>query len=321
MSNPEESNELIKVDSQDKSLISYIPSPFVVASLPTRAVKNVPFVRKFNNITMTLNGVGQIPYGKNGRLLLSIFTTYAVISKNVDDKNNVIINYRSIKELLDELGLPTSRTTEIKEQLEYFSKSNFVFEQKITQVVEKKYAANLFGDLEEVPQQIPVDITSTGIIPFFSGAVKIETVDTNKKSCAFSIILAPQFTQYCREHSVPINYTVYKEISSALGKDLYVWLTYRNNALIESNNKDGVFIPYDALVNQFMPVGEDSGRTQVRTNYDYIKELIINIKNNYYKDLNINFRSDGTGIDLFPSKPQILDNDKRYVLLTSDMKV
>lgn len=313
-------NELDIVEEEHKDLMAYMPSPFIVAALPTRAVKKVPFERNYNGLKLTLSGVNQVPYGKNGRLILTILTTHAVLSKNQDNNNNVVINYKSIKQLLDELGLPTSRTNDIKEQLEYFSKSAFIFEQKKTKNVRKIYFKDLFDeeDFYELPEEVTATAKSTGNIPFFETMTSLDVEDTtgDKKSVAFSITLSPQFTRYSRKHSVPINYTIYKNISSPIGKDLYAWFIYRNNGLAENEN---VFIPMSSLVEQFMPVKEGSVKTQERTNYDYLKSQILQIKNKYYPELNVTFRKDGTGMDLYKSKPQIEADDKRYVLITSDL--
>lgn len=317
-----EKNELMLIydeDKKEKELMAYMPSPFIVAALPTRAVKKVPFVRKFNDITLTLSGVNQVPYGKNGRLLLTIFTTHAVLSKNKDENDNVVITYKSIKQLLNELQLPSSRTNEIKEQLEYFSKAAFIFEEKRTKQTKKVYFKDLFDndDYIEMTDNVKATLKTTGNIPFFESMSSLEvesSINEDKKSVAFSIKLSPQFTKYSQKHSVPINYTIYKNISSPIGKDLYAWLIYRNNSI---NRGDPVFIPMSSLVEQFMPVKEDSVKTQERTNYDYLKTQILQIKAKYYPDLNVSF--DATGMTLYKSKAQIENNDQHYVLVTSNL--
>ena len=113
---------------EEKHLRSYIPSPFIVAGLPARDVKNLPFQRKYNDITLTLNGLNHVPYGKYGRLLLTILTTHAVLSKNSGEET-AKIEYKSLSNLLKELQLPRSRGKDIREQLEYFSRAAFIFEE------------------------------------------------------------------------------------------------------------------------------------------------------------------------------------------------
>lgn len=80
--------------------------------------------------------------------------------------------------------------------------------------------------------------------------IKITGKNENQRNMAFEIKLARPFVQLSQKHSVPVNYTVYKEISSALGKDLYAWFCYRNNYI----GDEPLFIPKHSLVEQFMPV-------------------------------------------------------------------
>ena len=58
---------------------SYIPSDFILASLPLRDVKSPSFQRKMNNVELYITGSGNVPYGKYARLLLSVLTTHAVL--------------------------------------------------------------------------------------------------------------------------------------------------------------------------------------------------------------------------------------------------
>ncbi|MCQ2576530.1 MAG: plasmid encoded RepA protein [Treponema sp.] len=307
--------ELFPELQEEKHLRAYVPGPFIVAGLPARDVKNLPFKRKYNNITLTLTGIEHVPYGKYGRLLLSIITTHAVLSKN-SGTNTVTIEYNSLNQLLKELQLPRTRGKEIRDQLEYFSKATFVFEEKKTATVQKHFFKNLFDeeDYIEFKEDLKATKVSTGVIPFMSHFNCLDVSDANSKSTvAITIELSNEFTKYSREHSVPIDYTVYKEISSPIGKDLYSWLMYRCNSLCDN---DPLFIPSKSLIEQFMPVGEDSARNQEWRNYDYLKGLIQQIKEKYLPNLNISIQADG--ITLKKSDlPQI--TDEHYVLITSDL--
>ena len=78
-----ESLELSK--TQEKKSLSYIPSFFTTASLPFKNLNKTEFVRKASNgISLLLNSPINVPYGRYGRLLLSVFTTHAVLSKEKD---------------------------------------------------------------------------------------------------------------------------------------------------------------------------------------------------------------------------------------------
>lgn len=308
-------NDLFPELQEEKHLRAYVPGPFIVAGLPARDVKNLPFKRKYNNITLTLTGIEHVPYGKYGRLLLSIITTHAVLSKN-SGNNTVTIEYNSLNQLLKELQLPRTRGKEIRDQLEYFSKATFVFEEKITATAQKHLFKNLFDedDYYEYKQNISASNVSTGVIPFMSQFHCIDVTDSvTKGTVAISFELSEPFTKYSREHSVPIDYTVYKEISSPIGKDLYSWLMYRCNSLCDN---EPLFIPSNSLIKQFMPVGKDSARNQEWRNYDYLKGLIQQIKEKYLPTLNVSIKPDG--IILKKSYlPQI--TDEHYVLITSDL--
>lgn len=274
---------------EEKHFQAYVPSPFIVAGLPARDVKTLPFKRKYNNITLTLNGIEHVPYGKYGRLLLSIITTHAVLSKN-SGTQTVTIEYNSLSQLLKELQLPRTRGKEIRDQLEYFSKAAFIFEEKQTIRTKNSYLKDLFDpdDFELLAEDVKATKVSTGVIPFMSQFHCIDVTDSvTKGTVAISIELSEQFTKYSREHSVPIDYTVYSEISSPIGKDLYSWLLYRCNSLCDN---EPLFIPAKLLIEQFMPVGEGSARNQEWRNYDYLKDLILKIKEKYLPSLNINIQ-------------------------------
>lgn len=308
-------NDFFPELQEEKHLRAYVPGPFIVAGLPARDVKNLPFKRKYNNITLTLTGIEHVPYGKYGRLLLSIITTHAVLSKN-SGNNTVKVEYNSLNQLLNELQLPRSRGKEIRDQLEYFSKATFVFEEKKTATVQKHFFKNLFNeeDYVEFKEDLKATKVSTGVIPFMSKFYCIDVTDSvTKGTVAISFELSEQFTKYSQEHSVPIDYTIYKEISSPIGKDLYSWLMYRCNSLCDN---EPLFIPSKSLIEQFMPVGEGSARNQEWRNYDYLKELIQQIKVKYLPNLNISIQTDGILLKK-SNLPQI--KDKYYVLVTSSL--
>lgn len=305
-------------ENNEKHVRSYIPSPFIAAALPSRDIRKPVFIRKYNNVTMKLSSGNKVPFGKYGRLLLTILTTHAVINKNSNPGQPILINYKSLNQLLKELQLPSSRSNDIKEQLDCFKECTFIFEEKIMKITQ----TSLFHDyldeetIESLGDKVTATKFSSGIIPFLKSMEYVELEDRkgNKQHIGLSICLSQDFVKFSQEHSVPIDYTVYKNISSAIGKDIYAWLIYRNNSI-----KSPLFISREALVSQFMPVDDTSHPDQLRTNYDYIKEQIKSIKQKYYPDLNIEFDKSGFGITLHKSKAPILSEDKRYILVTANL--
>lgn len=305
-------------ESNEKHLRSYIPSPFIAAALPSRDIKKPVFIRKYNNVTMKLSSGNKVPFGKYGRLLLTVLTTHAVINKNSNPDQPIQICYKSLNQLLKELQLPSSRSNDVKEQLDCFKECTFIFEEKIMKIAQ----TSLFHDyldketIDTLGDEVTATKISTGIIPFLKTMeyVQLEDRKGNQQHVGLTICLSQDFVKFSQDHSVPIDYTIYKNISSAIGKDIYAWLIYRNNSI-----KTPLFISREALVSQFMPVDDTSHPDQLRTNYDYIKEQIRIIKQKYYPDLNVEFDKSGYGITLYKSKAPMLSEDTRYILVTSSL--
>ncbi|WP_294429006.1 replication protein RepA [uncultured Treponema sp.] len=312
--------ELFPIEATKTEIIkkyrSYIASPFIAAALPLKDVKKNVFERKYNNINFKLTSDIKVPYGKNGRLLLTIMTTHAVLDKDANPDSPVVIQYTSLQQLLDELQLPKQRGKEIKEQLECFSGASFVFREKKTQKVQKYLFKEFFKEEEKLSGEINATWHTSGVVPFFESLsyVDIDENGKEKKSIGLTIVLSEKFTRLSKEHSVPIDYGVYKEISSVVGKDLYAWFVYRNNSIDEP-----IFISRESLINQFLPVKEKSYESEERVNWNTLKEQITLIKKKYYPDLNVTIAQDNSGITLAKSKPVILPNDKHYVLVTANL--
>ena len=309
--------ELFELDKtrEKKKQIAYLPSFFTTASLPFKNMHKTVFVRKGSQgLTLTLTSPKNVPFGKYGRLLLSVFTTHAVISKKTEGP--VLIEYASLSDLLRELQLPKQRGKDIREQIECFSNAAFAFEQRVEEV----QAAYLFKDLYEDGNYPKSDVTvrtvTTGNIRFTTG-VQYKEIEAESKETTvgrFKIILSDEFTAFCQKHAVPIDYEIYKEISSPIGKDIYAWLVYRNNANFES-----VFIPRQRLVEQFIPVEAGKDPNLVNVNYARIVELLKEIKEKYYKEVKFEIDRNGSGITLFKSPTPVLKKDPRYALITADL--
>ena len=297
---------------------SYLASPFIAAALPLKDVKKNVFERRYNNISFKITSDLKVPFGKNGRLLLSILTTHAVLGKGASEGKPVVIVYDTLQKLLDELQLPKQRGKEIKEQLECFSGASFVFREKKVKSVQKYLFKDLFSEEYTQIGEVTATWNSSGIVPFFETLdyIDLDERGREKKTIGIRIVLSDKFTKLSKDHSVPIDYTVYKKISSVVGKDLYAWFVYRNNSICEP-----IFISRKSLVDQFMPVreGKEGYESEERVNWNYIKEQINTIKKKYYPELNVSVSQDNSGITLGKSKPVIIENDTHYVLVTSNL--
>ena len=302
--------------SKDTAFRAYIPSIFISAALPLRDVNKEVFDRKYNNITLHLTSPNKVPYGKYGRLLLSILTTHAVLNKNSPNSDGTVtIQYETLQALLDEMQLPKQRSGDIKEQLNRFKSATFTydgFEETIIRTSEE-----LWPELAtDNKRSLHIKKFQTGNIMFIDSLQYMELNDGlyDKRSIAFKIILSARFVNLCKNHSVPIDYSIYKEISSALGKDLYAWLIYRNNS-IDSN---GIFIPRTAMVSQFMPTKSYAQKDQERANFKYIIEQISQIKAKYCPTLRFAVDKDFLGFYLYHSPNITSSKDTRYILITGE---
>lgn len=309
-----ESLELSK--AQEKKSLSYIPSFFTTASLPFKNLNKTEFVRKASNgISLLLNSPINVPYGRYGRLLLSVFTTHAVLSK--EKGMPVTIEFNSMAELLNEMQLPRQRGKDIKEQLDCFTRATFSFERRIEEQQQSYLFKNLYQPGEKIPKKdVTVRTTSTGTILFTEGVQFQEVIDDKSTRIGhFKVILSANFAGFCQQHAVPIDYTVYKDIASPAGKDIYAWLVYRNNGLKD----EPVFVPRDKLVEQFMPVGEEADPKTANVNYSRIIDQIKEIKKKYYPELKVDIDSSGAGITLYKSPVSVLKDDVRYALISSGL--
>ncbi|MCR5400907.1 MAG: plasmid encoded RepA protein [Treponema sp.] len=304
--------DLVTTGEQPKYL-SYIPGLFTTASLPFKNVKKTVFTRKGSQgLTLTLTSPINVPFGRYGRLLLTVLTTHAVLSK---EKNvPVMIEYNSLSELLKEMQLPRQRGKDIKEQLDCFTNATFAFTHKETTLKSGYLFKDIYEDGNYPKKDVEVTTKTTGSIRFTTG-VQFQEIDdkvTEKKYGNFKIVISAEFANFCQKHAVPIDYGIYKSISSAVGKDIYAWLVFRNNGL-----KDSAFIPRDKLVEQFMPVAEDKDPNTVNVNYAFIVNQLNEIKRKYYPELKIDIDSQGSGITLYKSPTPVIKNDTRYALITS----
>ena len=225
-----------------------------------------------------------------------------------------MIEYNSLSELLKEMQLPRQRGKDIKEQLDCFTNATFAFTHKETSLKNGYLFKDLYEEGNYPKKDVEVTTKTTGSIRFTTG-VQFQEVDdkiSEKRYGNFKIVISAEFAAFCQKHAVPIDYGVYKSISSAVGKDIYAWLVFRNNGL-----KEPVFIPRDKLVEQFMPVGENKDPNTVNVNYAFIVNQLNEIKKKYYPELKLEFDSQGSGITLFKSPTPVIKNDTRYALITS----
>lgn len=307
--------DLVTEGQAEKKTMSYLPGLFTTASLPFKNVKNTSFTRKGSQgLTLRLTSPVNVPYGRYGRLLLTVLTTHAVLSK--EKGVPVMIEYKSLSQLLKEMMLPRQRGKDIKEQLDCFTNATFSFEQRTEELKAGYLFKELYDDGKYPKSDVKVTTKTTGAILFTTGVQYQEVRDASSsaKFGNFKIIISAEFAHFCQQHAVPIDYEVYKDIPSTVGKDIYAWLVFRNNGLTKPT-----FIPRDKLVEQFMPVNDNADKNTVNVNYNFILNQIKEIKKKYYPEVNIDIDRGGAGITLRKSPTPVLKDDTRYALITSSI--
>lgn len=306
------------LNKERKKVIGYLPSFFTTATLPYRNQHKTEYVRQGSNgITLKIQSPLNVPYGKYGRLLLSTFCTHAVISK--ESGRDITIKYASLKDLLDEMQLVKQRGADVREQLDCFTAAQFIFTKITEKPKDEILLENLYEKGEVPDKNVKVLDYCSGAIHFTKGVQYQEVIDSKTNKVGYiSIVLSADFVDFCKIHSVPIDYSVYKDISSASGKDLYAWLVYRNNGMKEKK-VDHVFVPRDKLIEQFMPVDEKLKGKADSVNYSRIIEELKKIKEKYYPEVKFSIDEKGAGIMLYKSPTPVLPKDPRYALITTDI--
>lgn len=314
----EQDSELFIDLGSGKRKIGYLPSLFSTASLPFRNLHKTEFTRKGSNgITLKIQSPLNVPFGKYGRLLLSVLTTHAVIS--TEEGTDIRIKYSSLKDLLEEMQLPKQRGSDIREQLDCFTAAQFVFSKKEKKLKNGYLLQEVYDDGDYPIGDVEVIESSTGAIHFTKGVQYQEVIDSNTNKVGYiTIVLSADFVDFCKGHAIPIDYSVYKDISSASGKDLYAWLVYRNNGM-NKKKQNSVFIPREKMIEQFMPVDEKLKGKADSVNYSRIIDELNKIKEKYYPEVKFSVDETGAGVTLYRSPTPVIKNDPRYALITTDI--
>ena len=310
-------------DSQERKsrylFSAYIPSCFIICPLPVQLTDMhiKEYVREYNNFKLRLVGAKGIPGGKVARDMLALFTTEVVCGKNRNNDDNVTIHYKSLSRFAKSMGIETSSYNgKIINILEQFSGCSvyFEFEKK------KKYDEQVlpFGEFGfNRGEKVYLNYKKFQNVNFIEKMESIELIKEGQKngeSIEINIKLKSEFVKMVKENSVPIDFSVYREIQSSMEKDIYAWLVYRNNALIP---REGVFVPRRSLLEQF----GDENDVNERMKYLRIIDILRNMKNKYYNGLRLDIIEKGCskkkGVVLYQSPLIMNSNDVRYIPLIS----
>ncbi len=114
-----------------KRLMSFIPTHFIICGLPLRTKKELEFTREYNGNKLRLVSGKGVPGGRIARLIMTLFTTEAVLRKNSNFGEKIELTYDSIKQFMKAIGMERSNHQEkVLDLLERFAECNIFFEAK-----------------------------------------------------------------------------------------------------------------------------------------------------------------------------------------------
>jgi len=317
-----------EVNNPDRRLRSYMPTCFAICPLPVRSMKSdvKEYVKRYNGFELRLIGTNGIPGGKVARDMLMLFTTEAVYRKGyIGEGEKIKLSFKSLSELQRSIGMNSANHGDrLLDMLEIYSGCSIYFQFDTRYKFDGQsllFDSRAYKGVRGYGEK-DVTLTYKGIsnVPFIN---KLERIDMIKSKCkkgepvAIDVVLASDFVDTVADSAVSVDFTVYREIASALAQDLYVWLLYKMYNF-KNTQMDEVFISKGNLIEQFGMEGDSNENMK----YSRILESLDLIKRNYYEDLKYEVVDKGKrrekGIILRKSPLVIKRDDVRYVpLLTT----
>lgn len=269
--------------TKENGRISYMPVPFVQASLPHSKKTTNEWVRKNGDYTLTVwspKDIG-LPYGAYPRLIIAWITREVTIKKSP-----VIHMGDGINEFLRSVGLSEPRGGERGNMAPVIDQCKRLFSSVITCVRED-----------------PQNPQRGFVIRKASISDESEIIWTPKSGCTWQseLVLTDKFYGEILRSTVPIDLSVMLALTkSPLAMDIYAWLCHKAS----TTDRIGAPIPWQSLANQF------------GCEYAQLKNFRLNFIRQLKKVLTLHdFRVgvDGErGITFYPSRTVIrITNDKR----------
>lgn len=268
-------------NARESNNMGFIATAMIYASLPHSEIEGSIFKRKNNDISLTIMNDPDIglPFGKIPRIITAFLCTEAK-RQEFNDAPQVINLGRSQAEFAKKLGLSTSGgergdTTRLKDQ------SKRLFTSHIT----------LIGQPDSQFHFRNMNLVEEGMLLW-------SPHDVNEKSSWNSqLTLSDRFYKECIAHSVPLDMRVIHSLRSPLAIDIYVWMTYRYNA-----------VKYPT------PISWRQLKWQFGSNYSEDPQGMRNFISNFKAQLRkvssvyreAKFSTDKDKLTLHPSQPHIL---------------
>jgi hypothetical protein len=244
--------------AQEDDALAYYPSFLCCVTLPAKRVKEPVYDRESGPYKLRVVSAYGVPYGKYPRLLIAAITTYVTKRKNAGlDTRKVYLgsNFNNcIKDLLGVEYLSGGRNgnlTRFKQQYRSTITSRiYWWQNKYSRRMPKPY--DIATDWEEAVNN-PPQLEDHVLWKAHREQVDGKEGSINEINFSTTLTLGPYFHEDIMEHAPIIDARIFRELSKSGGclpLDLYVWLTFRANAL-KSEHRYELRLSWDALKMQF----------------------------------------------------------------------
>lgn len=273
--------EIEQRNVRDSDSLGFMATAMIYASLPHSEVDGGIFKRKNNDLSLTIMNDPDIglPYGKIPRIITAFLCTEAK-RQELSDAPEVIKLGRSQAEFIKKLGIttgggPRGGVTYFKDQ------ATRLFTSRIS----------LIGQPDSQFHFQNLDIASKGMILWNPHH------PDEKQAWNSELTLSSEFHKECISHSVPLDMRVLHKLRSPLAIDIYIWLTYRYNAI-----KHPTPVSWKQLKWQFGANYADDAQGM----HNFKSNFKIHLKNVSLIYTEAKFAVDRQKLTLFPSLTHIL---------------
>jgi hypothetical protein len=253
-----EREAILTNSAQDAGALAYYPSFLCCVTLPAKRVKEQFYERESGPYKIRIVGAYDVPYGVYPRILIAAITTYVTKRKNAGlDTRKVYLgsDFNScVRELLGTeyiTGGANGNLTRFKKQYRSTITSTiYWWQNKYSRRMPKPY--DIAVDWDEAIQH-PPQIEDHVLWKAHREQIDGKEGSTDDFNFSTTLTLGPYFHADICEHAPQIDARIFRELTKSgacLPGDLYLWLSYRANAL-RSEHRTELRLGWDLLKIQF----------------------------------------------------------------------
>jgi hypothetical protein len=266
--------------------ISFVPVPFIFCPLPVRDPKENEWSRETGNSSMFLTSSKGIPFGKWGRISLTLLITEALRTGNKE------LAIGRVGEVLKSVGQSVTggksgSITRITNQMNRIGHTYMSFDSNLSD-----------GNIQGI-KSINVGIADE--LELYWSNSQVGEHELQNFLFENRILLSDRFYELIEKHSTPIDLDCYASMNP-LEQDVYSWLVRRMYTL-----RKPTLVKWDHLYTQF---GENITPTAKPRFRERFKKALYDVTQKSYHDAKIQVENEG--IRLYPS-PLSIKNEGRLI--------